>query len=53
MNAIPNESVIQEQDTDVVHETEDALVEVGAVTETKGGFFGGFFDPGTTTFRPS
>ncbi len=40
MNAIPNELVGQERDTDVVHEAEDALVEVGAVTETKSGPWG-------------
>lgn len=39
MNANPSELVSSEEHTDVVHETDD-LVEVGAVTETKGGFFG-------------
>jgi hypothetical protein len=39
MNANPSELVSLEEDhTDVVHETD--LVEVGAVSETKGGFFG-------------
>ena len=45
MNAIPNELVEQEQDTDVVHEGEE-LVEVGAVTDTKAGFFGPNADSG-------
>jgi hypothetical protein len=47
MNANPNELVAQqEQDTDVVHEAEETLVEVGAVTETKSGFFGPAADSG-------
>ncbi len=46
MNAIPSELVGQEQDTDVVHEAEDALVEVGAVSETKGSLLGPSFDSG-------
>ncbi len=36
MNAIPSELVSEEKDTEVVHEAEDGLVEVGAVSETKG-----------------
>jgi hypothetical protein len=36
MNANPSELVSLEEHTDVVHET-DALIEVGAVSETKGG----------------
>ena len=36
MNANPNELVSLEEHTDVVHEMD--LVEVGAVSETKGGF---------------
>jgi hypothetical protein len=47
MNAIPNELMTQEElDTDVVHEAEDTLVEVGAVTETRSGFFGAIPDSG-------
>jgi len=38
MNANPSELVSSEEHTDVVHETD--LVEVGAVSETAGGFFG-------------
>jgi hypothetical protein len=38
MNANPSELVSLEEHTDVVHEAE--LVEVGAVSETAGGFFG-------------
>lgn len=45
MNAIPSELVNEEKDTDVVHEGEE-LVEVGAVTETKSGFFGPGADSG-------
>ena len=45
MNAIPSELVNEEKDTDVVHEGEE-LVEVGAVTETKGSFVGPSFDNG-------
>ena len=48
MNAIPKKLVTEEKDTEVVHETEDSLVEVGAVTETKGGFFGSNTDTGGT-----
>jgi hypothetical protein len=40
MNAIPSEKVCQDENMDVVHETEDALVEVGAVSDTKGGLMG-------------
>ena len=40
MNTIPNERTGREENTEVVHETEDGLVEVGAVTETKGGVIG-------------
>ena len=40
MNAIPSELVSQEEDTEVVHEAEDGLVEVGAVSETKGSLVG-------------
>ena len=45
MNTNPSESVGLEEHTDVVHETDD-LVEVGAVSETKGGFFGSNLDGG-------
>jgi hypothetical protein len=45
MNAIPSELVSEEKDTDVVHECEE-LVEVGAVTETKGSFIGPSLDNG-------
>ena len=38
MNANPSELVSLEEHTDVVHEAE--LVEVGAVSETAGGFLG-------------
>jgi hypothetical protein len=44
MNANPSELVSLEEHTDVVHEME--LVEVGAVSETKGGFFGNSPDNG-------
>jgi hypothetical protein len=40
MNAIPSELVSQEEDTEVVHEAEDGLVEVGAVSQTKGSLVG-------------
>jgi len=40
MNTNPNELVSQEEHTEVVHETKDGLVEVGAVSETKGGVYG-------------
>jgi len=36
MNAIPSEWVSREEDMAVVRETEEGLVEVGAVSETKG-----------------
>ena len=38
MNANPSELVVTEEHTDVVHETD--LVEVGAVSETKGSALG-------------
>ncbi len=44
MNANPSELVSVEEHTDVVHETD--LVEVGAVSETAGGFFGNSPDGG-------
>ena len=39
MNAIPNE-LVRGEDTEVVHEVDEGLVEVGAVSETKGGVLG-------------
>jgi hypothetical protein len=45
MNAIPNE-LGREGDTEVASETDDGLVEVGAVSETKGGVFGASNDLG-------
>jgi hypothetical protein len=47
MNAIPSDWVSQEEDTEVVHEVEDGLVEVGAVSETKGGISGWHPDNGS------
>jgi hypothetical protein len=45
MNAIPSESAGREMDTEVGHETEDCLVEMGAVSEsTKGGSLGSNLD---------
>jgi hypothetical protein len=44
MNTNPSELVSLEEHTDVVHEME--LVEVGAVSETKGGFVGNSLDGG-------
>ena len=47
MNAIPEELVTREEkDTDVVHDHQDALVDLGAVTETQSGFFGPLPDSG-------
>jgi hypothetical protein len=46
MNSVPDELVSQEEHTEVVHENEDGLVEVGAVTETKGGPYGPKLDNG-------
>jgi hypothetical protein len=40
MNAVSNECVSVEVDAEVVSEMEAGLVEVGAVSETKGGFVG-------------
>jgi hypothetical protein len=40
MSAISKESVSQEVSAEVACEMEDGLVEVGAVSETKGGVFG-------------
>ncbi len=46
MSAISKESVGQEVAVEVVRETDDSLVEVGAVSETKGGPLGLVPDPG-------
>ena len=46
MSAISKESVSQEVAAEEVCEMEDGLVEVGAVSETKGGPWGLVPDPG-------
>ena len=46
MNANPSELVSLEEHTDVVHEMTDDLVEVGAVSETKGNISGFNHDGG-------
>lgn len=48
MNAIPNSVAgLDKNNTEVVHEIEDGIFEVGAVTsETKGFFFGSSPDNG-------
>ena len=46
MNAVSNECVSVEVDTEVVSEMDADLVEVGAVSETKGGFAGFSLDTG-------
>ena len=46
MNAVSNESVSVEVDVEVVSEMDAGLVEVGAVSETKGGFAGVTLDIG-------
>jgi hypothetical protein len=46
MSAISKESVGQEVAVEVVREMEDGLIEVGAVSETKGGPLGLIMDPG-------
>ena len=46
MNTNLNELVSQEEHTEVVHEAEDGLVEVGAVSETTGGIYGNKTDSG-------
>jgi hypothetical protein len=46
MNTIQSELVSREEHTEVVHETQDGLLEMGAVTETKGGPVGGKNDNG-------
>jgi hypothetical protein len=46
MSAISKESVSQEVAAEEVCEMEDGLVEVGAVSETKGGIYGPTPDQG-------
>ena len=46
MSAISKESVSQEVAAVEVYEMEDGLIEVGAVTETKGGPYGVTLDNG-------
>ena len=46
MSAISKESVGQEMAVEVVREMDDGLIEVGAVSETKGGPLGLVMDPG-------
>ena len=46
MSAIQNECVSWEVEAEVVCEAEDGLVEVGAVSETKGGPLGTNLDTG-------
>ena len=46
MSAISKESVSQEVAAVEVYEMEDGLIEVGAVSETKGGIYGLVMDPG-------
>jgi hypothetical protein len=46
MNAVSNECVSVEVDAEVVSEMDAGLVEVGAVSETKGGFIGTAQDNG-------
>ena len=46
MSAISKESVSQEVAAEVVSEMEDGLIEVGAVTEPRGGIYGPTPDQG-------
>jgi hypothetical protein len=46
MNAVSNESVGLEADVEVVNEMDVGLVEVGSVSETKGGLLGASPDNG-------
>jgi hypothetical protein len=46
MNAVSNECVSVEVDTEVASEMDAGLVEVGAVSDTKGGPFGFTHDLG-------
>jgi hypothetical protein len=46
MTTVPSDLVSNEEHTEVVHETEDGLVEVGAVSETKGNPWGNKGDGG-------
>lgn len=53
MNAIPTVMVNDQKNTEVVHEGDDGLVELGSVTsETKGGFFGNTPDGGNGVMMP-
>ena len=46
MNAVSNECVSREVDTEVTCEMDAGLVEVGTVSETKGSFIGTSLDTG-------
>jgi len=46
MNAVSNECVSAEVNAEVANEMDAGLVEVGAVSETKGGFIGASQDLG-------
>lgn len=51
MNTIPTELVNDDKNTDVVHEGDEGLVEMGAVSvETRGGPFGPFPEYSGFTF---
>jgi hypothetical protein len=51
MNTVPGEVMNKAEHTEVVHEgeKEEGLVEMGAVSETKGGPFGAKFESGFGT----
>ena len=51
MNAVSNECVGVEVDTEVVSEMDAGLVEVGAVSDTKGGVLGVSLDNGNGWMR--
>jgi hypothetical protein len=51
MNAVSNESVGLEVEAEVTSEMDAGLVEVGAVSETKGGFLGTTTDNGAGYMR--
>ena len=51
MNAVSNECVNVEVDAEVVSEMDAGLVEVGMVSETKGGVLGVSIDPGNGWMR--
>ena len=46
MSAISNECAVREVEVEVTSEMDVELVEVGAVSETKGGFLGSSLDNG-------